>query len=85
MKVIDVLARSMLGLAFVLSAAVTWAADYPAPETGVLDREIKRVKNGRVFLIPGSDQAAGHGTTGQARFWKQQLGEVLQMAPRGGQ
>jgi homoserine O-acetyltransferase len=53
------------------------------PETGVLDREIKRVKNGRVFLIPASDQTAGHGTTGQARFWKQQLGELLQTAPRG--
>jgi homoserine O-acetyltransferase len=52
------------------------------PETGVLDREIKRVKNGRVFLIPASDQTAGHGTTGQARFWKQQLGELLQTAPR---
>jgi homoserine O-acetyltransferase len=53
------------------------------PETGVLDREIKRVKNGRVFLIPASDQTAGHGTTGQARFWKQQLSELLQTAPRG--
>jgi homoserine O-acetyltransferase len=52
------------------------------PETGVLDREIKRVKSGRVFLIPASDQTAGHGTTGQARFWKQQLGELLQTAPR---
>jgi len=52
------------------------------PETGVLDREIKRVKNGKVFLIPASDQTAGHGTTGQARFWKQQLGELLQTAPR---
>ena len=29
------------------------------PELGVLDREIKRVKNGRVLLIPGSDQTAG--------------------------
>jgi homoserine O-acetyltransferase len=55
------------------------------PETGVLDREIKRVKNGRVYLIPASDQTAGHGTTGQARFWKQQLGELLQSAPRSGQ
>jgi homoserine O-acetyltransferase len=35
-----------------------------------------------VFLIPASDQTAGHGTTGQARFWKQQLGELLQTAPR---
>jgi len=52
------------------------------PELGVLDREIKRVKNGRVLLIPVSDQTVGHGTTGQARFWKQQLGELLQTAPR---
>jgi homoserine O-acetyltransferase/O-succinyltransferase len=54
------------------------------PELGLLDREIKRVKSGRVLLIPGSDQTAGHGTTGQARFWKQQLAELLQSAPRKG-
>lgn len=52
------------------------------PETGVLDREIKRVKNGRVLLIPGSEQTAGHGTTGQAKFWKKELAELLQAAPR---
>jgi homoserine O-acetyltransferase len=53
------------------------------PELGVLDREIKRVKNGRVLLIPGSDQTAGHGTTAQAKFWKQELAELMQSAPRG--
>jgi homoserine O-acetyltransferase len=52
------------------------------PELGILDREIKRVKNGRVLLIPASDQTAGHGTTFQARFWKQHLAELLQSAPR---
>jgi homoserine O-acetyltransferase len=51
------------------------------PELGLLDREIKRVKNGRVLLIPASDQTAGHGTTGQARFWKKELAELLQTAP----
>jgi homoserine O-acetyltransferase len=54
------------------------------PELGVLDREIKRVKDGRVLLIPASENTAGHGTTGQARFWKQALAELLQSAPRGG-
>lgn len=54
------------------------------PETGVLDREIKRVKNGRVFLIPASDETAGHGTTGQATFWKSELAATLQAAPRLG-
>ena len=50
------------------------------PELEVLDREIKRVKNGRVLLIPGSEQTAGHGTTGQAKFWKRSLAELLQGA-----
>jgi len=52
------------------------------PELGVMEREIKRVKQGRVLLIPGSEQTAGHGTTGQARFWKQHLAELLQSVPR---
>ena len=54
------------------------------PELGLLDREIKRVKNGRVLLIPASDQTAGHGTTAQARFWTRDLAELLQSAPRRG-
>jgi len=53
------------------------------PELGLLDREIKRVKHGRVLLILASEQTGGHGTTGQARFWKRELGELLQSAPRG--
>jgi len=52
------------------------------PETGVLDREIKRVKNGRVLLIPASPDTAGHGTTGSAKWWKNELAELLQRAPR---
>jgi len=52
------------------------------PELGVLDREIKRVKNGRVLLIPASDQTGGHATAFYARFWKKELGDLLQTAPR---
>jgi homoserine O-acetyltransferase len=52
------------------------------PETGVLDREIKRVKNGRVLLIPGSPDTAGHGTTASAKWWKKDLEELLRSAPR---
>jgi len=55
------------------------------PHTGVMDREIKRVKNGRVLLIPGSEDTAGHGTTGRAKFWKNELAQLLQTAPRPGQ
>ena len=52
------------------------------PELGVLDREIKRVKNARIFLIPASDQTAGHATAFFARFWKKEVGDLLQTAPR---
>ena len=52
------------------------------PELGVLDTEIKRVKNGRVLIIQGSADTFGHGTTGNARFWKRELAELLQATPR---
>ncbi len=52
------------------------------PETGVLDREIRRVKHGRVLLIPGSPETAGHGTTANAKWWKKELAELLEQAPR---
>lgn len=54
------------------------------PELGLLDREIKRVKSGRVLLIPASDKTSGHGTTGNASFYKRELAELLQSAPRLG-
>jgi homoserine O-acetyltransferase len=53
------------------------------PETGIMERELKRVKNARLFLIPGSENTAGHLTTSMARFWKQPLEELLSESPRG--
>jgi homoserine O-acetyltransferase/O-succinyltransferase len=52
------------------------------PETGLLDSAMQRVKNGRVFLIPASDETRGHGTTGIAKFWAPQLREFLQALPQ---
>ena len=52
------------------------------PETGIMERELKRIKNGRLHLIPASEDTRGHGTTGMAKFWKQQVQELLQTAPR---
>ena len=52
------------------------------PETGVTDAALKRVKNGRLYLIPASTQTRGHLTTGNAAFYKQQLLELLQTAPQ---
>jgi homoserine O-acetyltransferase len=47
-----------------------------------MDREIKRVKNGKYYLIPASDATAGHGTTGSAKWYTKQLAELMQGAPR---
>jgi homoserine O-acetyltransferase len=47
------------------------------PELGVLDREIRRVRNGKVLLIPASDQTTGHATTGNASFYADELARVL--------
>jgi homoserine O-acetyltransferase len=52
------------------------------PELGVMERELKRVPNARWLLLPASDQTAGHGTTGQAKWWKDQVAELLKNAPR---
>ncbi len=52
------------------------------PELGVMEREIKRVKNGRYVLIPGGPDTRGHGTTGMAKLYKQDLAELLREAPR---
>jgi len=43
---------------------------------------LKRVKNGRLHLIPASDESRGHGTTGMAKLYKQQLEELLRTAPQ---
>ena len=51
------------------------------PELGVMERELKRVKNARLYLIPASPHTSGHGTTGQARFWKQELERELRDVP----
>ena len=41
------------------------------PELQILEREIKRVPNGRAIVLPLSDKTAGHGTHTLAAVWKQ--------------
>jgi len=52
------------------------------PETGILERELKRVKNGKLFLIPASENTAGHGTTGSAHHYAQALRDFMQSVPK---
>jgi len=52
------------------------------PETGIMTRVMKRIKNGRLYLILTSDETSGHLTTGHAKFYKQVLQRLLDAVPR---
>jgi homoserine O-acetyltransferase/O-succinyltransferase len=52
------------------------------PETGLTEAAMKRVKSGKLYLIPASEQTTGHLTTANAKFYKEQLQELLETAPR---
>ena len=54
------------------------------PESGIMERELKRVKNGKLYLIPASDETRGHGTTGMAKFYAAQLRAFLAATPSRG-
>jgi homoserine O-acetyltransferase/O-succinyltransferase len=54
------------------------------PETGIMERELKRVKNGKLFLIPASEETRGHAATAFAKFYKRELAEFLATVPKRG-
>ena len=58
--------------------AVNFADDLiNPPELGILEREIKRVPNGRAVTLPLSDQTRGHGSHTIANLWKDELQRLL--------
>lgn len=63
--------------------AINSADDERNPaELGLMEREIKRIPEARYHLIPASTDTRGHGTTGAAKFWKEELRRLLDSAPR---
>ena len=52
------------------------------PEIGLLEKEITRVAQGRVIMIPLSDKTAGHGTHTLAAVWKEYLVELLKLTEK---
>jgi homoserine O-acetyltransferase len=52
------------------------------PETGVTAAAIKRIRHGKIYLIPASTETRGHLTTGNAKFYAEQVKELLQTAPK---
>jgi homoserine O-acetyltransferase/O-succinyltransferase len=51
------------------------------PELKLMERDLARIKNAKLHLIPGSDATSGHGTTGVASFYAKELAEILKSAP----
>lgn len=47
------------------------------PELGLMEHEMKKVKNGRYILIPISDETSGHGTHSNPKIWGKYLEELL--------
>lgn len=43
------------------------------PETGLMEAALRRIAQARLHLIPASAETLGHGTTGNARFWAEEL------------
>ncbi|MDT7950150.1 MAG: alpha/beta fold hydrolase [Acetobacteraceae bacterium] len=54
------------------------------PETGVMDKALKHLKNARYYLIPESAETRGHGTTSMAKFYQKPLAEFLAEVPKRG-
>lgn len=57
-------------------------ADRNPPEIGIMERELKHVKNARLYIIPASEETRGHATTYFAKFWKKELEQFLLTGPR---
>ena len=43
---------------------------------------MQQIAHGKLYLIPASAETRGHGTTGFAKFYKDQLAEVMKTAPK---
>jgi homoserine O-acetyltransferase len=50
------------------------------PELGILEREVRRVRNGRAVVIPAGEATVGHGTHTKAAVWKEHLEKFLKEA-----
>jgi len=63
--------------------ALTWADDLiNPPELGIMEREIRRLAQGRSILVPFTMQSHGHESPMLAASWKQHLLQLLHDAPQ---
>jgi len=64
-----------------ITAPVTWVNSTDdlinPPDLGIAEPAAKRLKAGKFVLIQATKETRGHGTHTAARFWKQELVELL--------
>lgn len=48
------------------------------PELGILEKEIRKVENGRAVVLPITDETRGHGTHSIAEVWQEHLAALLE-------
>jgi len=66
--------------------AINSADDERNPyELGIMERELSKIKHAEYFLIPASENTAGHGTTGNAKWWKDRFVDFLKKVPASNQ
>ena len=51
------------------------------PEFGVMERELAKIEHAEYLLIPASENTAGHGTTANAKWWKEKFVEFMKSVP----
>lgn len=62
--------------------AVNSADDERNPQIfGALDKAMQQIPDASYYIIPESPETVGHGTTMQAKWYKDKLAELLQQAP----
>jgi homoserine O-acetyltransferase len=52
------------------------------PELGIVEKLIKRVKNGRFIMLPITDETRGHGTHTIPSIWGKYLAELLKASEK---
>lgn len=52
------------------------------PETGLMQKAIEKVKNGKLYVVPANEETTGHLTTSNAKYYKRELEDLLDTAPR---
>lgn len=53
------------------------------PELGILEREMRRVPRGRIYMIPYDEASRGHGSHTFPKLWKHELAALLREVERG--